>query len=98
MNEKKLTDWQLYALLRRRFKENVRDSQDTLTSIMRLVRSLPNLPLGRSVQHNVQVALDALKKVNIRSLKGIVVNEFELRFTAQQKTIQSVLCKNLHEL
>jgi GPI-anchor transamidase subunit S len=58
-----ITDWQFDALLRRRLGENVRDSRDTLNSIMRLVSSLSNLPIGKSVQENVQASISALQKV-----------------------------------
>jgi hypothetical protein len=58
-----ITEWQINTLLRRRLRENVRDSQDTLTSIMHLVASLSNLPIGKSVQKNVKSAVDALQKV-----------------------------------
>jgi phosphatidylinositol glycan class S len=58
-----LTDWQLDALLRRRTLENVRGSQDTLLSIIKLVEQIGNMPVGRGVKDDVNGALTALEKV-----------------------------------
>src|SRR5580704_1659169 len=42
-----LTEWQLDSLLRRRTLENVRGSQDTLLSIVKLVEQIGNMPVGK---------------------------------------------------
>jgi GPI-anchor transamidase subunit S len=58
-----LTRWQLDALLRRRAKENVENSQDTLSSIIKLVDQIENMPVGRNVRDTVQDSLSALEQV-----------------------------------
>ena len=57
------TDWELDALLRRRAAENVRDSSETLSSIVRLVDQIENMPVGQDVRGDVQDALSALNEV-----------------------------------
>jgi phosphatidylinositol glycan class S len=58
-----LTDWQLDALLRWRTLKNVKGSQDTLLSIVKLVEQIGNMPVGKFVKDDVQEALAALDKV-----------------------------------
>ncbi|KAH7923098.1 hypothetical protein BV22DRAFT_1069392 [Leucogyrophana mollusca] len=57
-----LSDWQLDALLRRRALENIRGTQDTLHSIVKLVDQINNMPVGRGVRDDVQDALAALNQ------------------------------------
>jgi hypothetical protein len=58
-----LTDWQLDALLRRRIRENVQKSTETLRSIVQLVAQIENMPVGADVRGDVLDALSALDKV-----------------------------------
>jgi len=60
-----LTDWQLDALLRRRIRENVQKSTETLRSIVQLVAQIENMPVGADVRGDVLDALSALDKVTI---------------------------------
>ena len=59
-----LSDWQLDALLRRRTFENAQGSQDTLSSIVKLIDKIENMPVGDGVRDDVQNALHALTKVS----------------------------------
>lgn len=59
------SDWQLDALIRQRTGENVKDSQETLESIVKLVNQIQNMPVGKDVKGDVQSALDALERVRI---------------------------------
>jgi len=58
-----LSDWQLDALLRRRTFENAQGSQDTLSSIVKLIDKIGNMPVGDNVRDDVQNALHALMKM-----------------------------------
>jgi phosphatidylinositol glycan class S len=58
-----LTEWQLDAVLRRRTLKNVKGTQDTLLSIVKLVEQIGNMPVGKYVKDDVQDALVALDKV-----------------------------------
>lgn len=64
-----LTDWQLDALLRRRIRENVQKSTETLRSIVQLVAQIENMPVGADVRGDVLGALSALDKVGLHSKK-----------------------------
>ena len=59
-----LSDWQLDALLRRRTFENAQGSQDTLTSIVKLVDRIENMPVRDDVRDDVQNSLHALMKAS----------------------------------
>ena len=59
-----LSDWQLDALLRRRAIENTRDSKEALSSIVKLVDQIENMPVGQDVKGDVQGALDAIDQVS----------------------------------
>ena len=59
-----LSDWQLDALLRRRTFENAQGSQDTLSSIVKLIDRIENMPVGKGVRDDVQNALHALMKAS----------------------------------
>lgn len=59
-----LSDWQLDALLRRRTFENAQGSQDTLSSIVKLIDRIENMPIGDGVRDDVQNALHALMKAS----------------------------------
>ena len=58
-----LTDWQLENLLRQRILENVRSSQDTLSSIIKLVDQIENMPVKQDVKNDINGALNALDDV-----------------------------------
>lgn len=58
-----LSDWQLDALLRQRALENTRDSTEALSSIVKLVDQIANMPVGQDVRGDVQGALDAIAQV-----------------------------------
>lgn len=62
-NSPLITGWQLDALLRRRSMENVKGSQDTLRSIIKLVDQIENMPVGQNVKGDIQDALLALDNV-----------------------------------
>ena len=59
-----LSDWQLDALLRRRTFENAQGSQDTLSSIVKLIDKIGNMPVGNGVRDDVHNALRALMKAS----------------------------------
>ena len=65
-----LSDWQLDALLRRRAFENAQRSQDTLSSIVKLIDRIENMPVGDGVRDDVQNALHALMKASDYSKCG----------------------------
>ena len=65
-----LSDWQLDALLRRRIFENAQGSQDTLSSIVKLIDRIENMPVGDGVRDDVQNALYALMKASDYSKCG----------------------------
>jgi phosphatidylinositol glycan class S len=65
-----LSDWQLDALLRRRAFENAQGSQDTLSSIVKLIDRIENMPVGDGVRDDVQNALHALMKASDYSKCG----------------------------
>lgn len=60
---KELSDWQLDALYRRRTIENLKDSTEALSSIVKLVDQIQNMPVGRDVRDDVENALDNIDKV-----------------------------------
>ncbi|KAG9313417.1 phosphatidylinositol-glycan biosynthesis class S protein [Chiua virens] len=60
-----LSDWQLDALLRRRTSENILSSQQTLSSIVKLVDQIGAMPVDQKVKGDVQEALSALEEVYI---------------------------------
>ncbi|EPQ52232.1 hypothetical protein GLOTRDRAFT_80455 [Gloeophyllum trabeum ATCC 11539] len=55
-----VSSWQIDALLRRRTVENVREAQQTLESIVKLVEQIENMPVGKDVKQDVEGALRAL--------------------------------------
>ncbi|KAF9444833.1 hypothetical protein P691DRAFT_763033 [Macrolepiota fuliginosa MF-IS2] len=59
-----LSDWQIDALMRRRALENAKGAHETLTSIVKLVDQIENMPVKEDVKGDVQGALDALEKVS----------------------------------
>ena len=61
------SQWQFDALMRRRTAENVKESQDTLLSIVKLVNQIQNMPVGKDVKGDVLGALNALERVSPRS-------------------------------
>ncbi|KAF8591320.1 hypothetical protein K439DRAFT_1611324 [Ramaria rubella] len=58
-----LSEWQLDALLRKRALENTRDSKEALSSIVKLVDQIENMPVGQDVKGDVHGALDAIDQV-----------------------------------
>jgi len=61
-NASSLSDWQIDALMRRRALENAKGTQETLTSIAKLVNQIENMPVKEDVKGDVQGALNALEK------------------------------------
>ncbi|KZS87266.1 hypothetical protein SISNIDRAFT_447022 [Sistotremastrum niveocremeum HHB9708] len=57
-----ISQWQLDALMRRRTIENVNRSVDALNSIVKVVNSIQQMPVGKDVREDVNTALDALAK------------------------------------
>ncbi len=62
-----LSDWQIDVLMRRRALENAKGTQETLTSIVKLVNQIENMPVKEGVKDDVQGALNALEKVTFSS-------------------------------
>ena len=62
-----ISDWQLDALLRRRTYENALESRETLGSILRLVKQIEGMPVGKDVTDDVDEALSALESVRLPS-------------------------------
>jgi len=58
------TNWQLDALIRQRALENVKDSKETLQSIVALVNQIENMPVGQDVKGDIQDALSALDQAH----------------------------------
>ncbi|KAH8101175.1 phosphatidylinositol-glycan biosynthesis class S protein, partial [Cristinia sonorae] len=54
------SDSQLDQLIKRRTYENVKDTQETLQSIVALVKQIENMPVGQDVKGDVQNALNEL--------------------------------------
>ena len=71
------TDWQLDALVRLRTRQNVANSKETLKSIVALVNSIENMPVGQDVKGDVQEALDALDLV-----RALYISNWIFRLTA----------------
>lgn len=63
-----LSAWQLDILTRKRTVENAENSVKTLSSIVKLVDKLENMPVGRNVRDDVVQALEDLEKVSTLSL------------------------------
>jgi phosphatidylinositol glycan class S len=57
-----ISDWQLDALMRRRALEALRGTQETLSSIVKLVHQIENMPVGDGVRDDIQDSLLALGK------------------------------------
>ncbi|KAF5385573.1 hypothetical protein D9757_006732 [Collybiopsis confluens] len=57
------THWQIDTLLRLRTHENIRRSQDTLRSTVKVVDEIEGMPVGEEVQNQVRGSLGALKHV-----------------------------------
>jgi GPI-anchor transamidase subunit S len=58
-----ISDWQLDGLRRRRTRENVASSRDTLVSILQLVKQIENMPVRQDVRNDVEGSLRALEQV-----------------------------------
>lgn len=58
-----LSTWQVDALMRHRAIENTKGAQETLTSILKLVDQIENMPVKNDVKDDVEQALDALERV-----------------------------------
>lgn len=63
-----LSEWQLDALYRQRTIENLKDSTGALSSIVKLVDQIQNMPVGLDVRGDVENALDAIEKVSSNSM------------------------------
>ncbi|TDL18765.1 hypothetical protein BD410DRAFT_774718 [Rickenella mellea] len=62
------TSWQLDALLRARALEATKGSTETMTSIVKLVKQIDGMPVGKDVLDDVRGALDALDEVYTSAL------------------------------
>ncbi|KAG8963152.1 GPI transamidase component [Tulasnella sp. 419] len=62
-----LTGWQKDALMRRRAQENIRDSVETLGSIVNLVDKIDGMPVGEEVQQDMVKSLDELDQMFVKS-------------------------------
>jgi GPI-anchor transamidase subunit S len=62
-----ISDWQLDALLRRRACENTKGTQETLQSIIQLVKQIENMPVGPDVRNDIENSLSALEQVGLPS-------------------------------
>jgi phosphatidylinositol glycan class S len=69
-----ISDWQLDSLMRRRLLETSQSAQDTLSSIVKLVHQIENMPVGSDVRNDVQDALFALDKVSNTILIGCITS------------------------
>jgi phosphatidylinositol glycan class S len=58
-----ISDWQLDSLMRRRLLETSSATQETLSSIVKLVNQLENMPLGPDVKNSVQDSLNLINDV-----------------------------------
>lgn len=58
-------DDELYDLVRRRTYENVKDTKETLQSIVALVQQIENMPVGQDVKGDVQDSLNCLDQVRV---------------------------------
>ncbi|EKM76786.1 hypothetical protein AGABI1DRAFT_108623 [Agaricus bisporus var. burnettii JB137-S8] len=79
-----LSDWQIDALMRRRTAENVKNTQETLTSIVKLVNQIDNMPVKEDVRDDVQGALEALEQSHSARSLGEA-----FRYSAQATTLSS---------
>ncbi|XP_006463163.1 hypothetical protein AGABI2DRAFT_119994 [Agaricus bisporus var. bisporus H97] len=59
-----LSDWQFNALMRHHTAENVKNTQETLTSIVKPVDQIGNMPVKEDVRDDVQGALEALEQLH----------------------------------
>ncbi|KAI0828705.1 phosphatidylinositol-glycan biosynthesis class S protein [Trametes gibbosa] len=80
------TDWELDALLRRRARENIQSSTETLEAIVRLVDQIENMPVGQDVVGDVQDAIDALNDAHKSSRISPVTT---LKHSARALTLAS---------
>ncbi len=58
-----LSPWQIDALVRTRAMENIKDSQEALESIVKLVHQIQGMPVKADVQKDVIDSLEYLEKV-----------------------------------
>jgi len=58
-----LSTWQVDALMRHRAIENTKGVQETLTSILKLVDQIENMPVKNDVKDDVEQALNTLERV-----------------------------------
>ena len=99
-SEDPISDWSLDAAMRRRAMENARESAETLGSIVRLVRQIEGMPVGKDVTEDVSEALEALDLVcpsllfsSLLLVRSPISHIFLSGFTLQD--IQN--CKHIHE-
>jgi GPI-anchor transamidase subunit S len=58
-----ISDWQLDSLMRRRLLETISATQETLSSIIKLVDQIENMPVGLDVKNDIQDSLDYMHYV-----------------------------------
>lgn len=77
-----LSTWQVDALMRHRAIENTKGAQETLTSILKLVDQIENMPIKNDVKDDVEQALDALERVRyILSFEVAWFTKIPLRYS-----------------
>jgi phosphatidylinositol glycan class S len=59
-----LSLWSVEALMRARAEENAKDSVEALSSIIKLVEKIQNMPVGKDVRDGVLAALEELEAVS----------------------------------
>ena len=67
------SEQQLDELIRRRTFENVKDTKETLQSIVALVRQIENMPVGQDVKGDVQNSLNFLDQVRLHLVAYTIV-------------------------
>jgi GPI-anchor transamidase subunit S len=66
-----LSSWQLDGLVRQRAAENLVAASETMGSLARLVRKIPNMAIPQEIRSDVLLTLSHLEKVStfVKSLK-----------------------------
>jgi GPI-anchor transamidase subunit S len=70
--------WQMDTLLRQRTLENVRAAKDTLSSTVKLVDEIDNMPVDRIAKGDIQQSVEILEQVNndhSHRIGGIVLTQ-----------------------
>lgn len=86
-----LEPWQLDALLRSRLSEATKSSVETLHAIIKLVSDIPNMRVGRQVQHSVRTSLSHLSSAqsSLHSSSSSLPLSLSLSHAAKALTLAS---------